>query len=231
MSSTIMAIAAHPGDAVFTMGATVAQHIAAGGGGVFLNLSLGEKGHPTMPPREYGALQRAAMEKAARLLGAGAAFLAYPDAEIPFNDEACFAACDLIREHKPDLVVTHWSGSWHKDHQNCHLIVRDAIFYAGLAAIRRKLPAHQVRKLFFADNWEDATNFQPDTYLDIGQVYEKWLEACAVFPMWRGENKFFRYNDYYPNLALVRGCLGGAKYAVALMSDPNQRFVRVRSLA
>lgn len=44
MSSTILAIAAHPGDAVFTMGATVAQHIHNGGNGVFLSLSLGERG-------------------------------------------------------------------------------------------------------------------------------------------------------------------------------------------
>ena len=33
MSSMILAIAAHPGDALFTMGATVAQHVASGGHG------------------------------------------------------------------------------------------------------------------------------------------------------------------------------------------------------
>ena len=38
MPSTIMAIAGHPGDALFTMGATVAQHIHNGGSGVFVSL-------------------------------------------------------------------------------------------------------------------------------------------------------------------------------------------------
>ncbi len=229
MSSTIMAIAAHPGDAVFTMGAAVAQHIRNGGRGIFLSLSLGERGHPTKSTEAYGALQRTATEKAAKTLGAEAVLFSYPDAEIPLSDEASLAVCDSIRKDKPAIVITHWSGSWHKDHQNCHGIVRDAIFYAGLPALSRERPSHSVEKLFFAENWEDMTNFQPDTYLDISPVYDRWVEACAGFPMWRGETGF-RYHDYYRSLAVMRGSLAVFQYAVALMSSPGQREVRVRSL-
>jgi LmbE family N-acetylglucosaminyl deacetylase len=225
-----MAIAAHPGDGMFTMGATVAQQIHRGGSGVFLNLSLGEKGHPTIPPPRYGEMQRAAMEKSAGLLGASAAFLKYRDGEIPSGDEPSLAVCDAIREHKPDIIVTHWSGSWHKDHQNTFLVVRDAIFYAGLPSLERKLPAHNPRYLYFADNWEDATNYQPDVFLEIGPVYDKWVQACEVFPMWRGETGLIRYNDYYRSLAVMRGALAGFQYAVALMSDPSQRVRRIRML-
>lgn len=229
--SKIMAIAAHPGDGLFTMGALLAQQIERGGAGVFLNLSLGERGAPkTIPVAQYGQMQRTATEKASHLLGAEAVFLAYPDAEIPFNEESSMAVCDVIREQKPDVVVTHWSGSWHKDHQSCHLIVRDAIFYAGLDSLTRKLPAHAVSKVFYADNWEDAANFVPDTYVNIDTVYEKWFQACDFYPMWRGQTGFFRYNDYYSGLAVMRGCLAGFKYAVALMSDPNQRTERLQSL-
>ncbi len=234
MPSRVMAIAAHPGDGFFTMGAAVAQHIASGGHGVFLSLSLGERGHPTMPPKDYGALQRTASEQAAKILGAEAVFLTYPDAEIPFSDDSSLAVADLIRQSRPEIVITHWSGSWHKDHQNCHAIVRDAIFYAGLPALTRTgsagpLPAHSVSELFFAENWEDMTGFQADTYLDISPVYDRWVEACGKFPMWRGETGF-RYNDYYRSLAVARGCLGGFQYAVALMSSPEQRQRRVRAL-
>ena len=175
-------------------------------------------------------MQRTATEKAMRLLGGQSIILPYPDAEIPFNDESAKAVCDVIREQKPEIVVTHWNGSWHKDHQNCHLIVHDAIFYAGLAPLERKHPSHTVSKLYYADNWEDANNFQPDTYLDIGPVYEKWMQACDFYPMWRGQTGFFRYNDYYGSLAVMRGCLSGFKYAVALMSDSEQRMRKVPSL-
>jgi LmbE family N-acetylglucosaminyl deacetylase len=231
MPSKIMAIAAHPGDGVFTMGATIAQHIARGGTGVLLSLSLGEKGAPkNIPVKQYGDMQRTATDKAMRLLGGESIILSYPDAEIPFNDESARAVCDVIREQKPDIVVTHWNGSWHKDHQNCHLIVHDAIFYAALGTLERKFPPHSAGKLYYAENWEDMTNFQPDVYLDIDNVYEKWMQACDFYPMWRGQTGFFRYNDYYSSLAVRRGCLSGFKRAVALMSDAEQRVRRVQTL-
>ncbi len=229
MPSTILAVAAHPGDALFTMGAVAAQHVANGGRGIFLSLSLGERGHPTLAPQAYGAMQREATEKAAKILGAEAEFLSYPDAEIPFSDESSLAVCDQIREFKPAIIVTQWSGGWHRDHQNCHAIVRDAVFYAGLASLKRELASHTVGKLYFAENWEDMANFQPDTYLDISAVYARWVEACSEFPMWRGETGF-RYDDYYRSLAVARGCLGGFQYAVALTSSPESREQRVRSL-
>jgi hypothetical protein len=99
-----------------------------------------------------------------------------------------------------------------------------------LGTIARALPPHNPGKTFYADNWEDATNFQPDTYLDITPVCEKWLEACDLYPMWRGQAGFFRYNGCYRSLAVMRGCLSGFKYAVALMTDPNQLLYKVRSL-
>jgi LmbE family N-acetylglucosaminyl deacetylase len=224
-----MAIAAHPGDAFFAMGGAVALQVHLGGQGVFLSLSLGERGSARIAPAQYGPLQRQAAERAAHALGARAEFLAYPDGEIPVSEEAKFAVCDLIREYQPSILVTHWRGSWHKDHEACHTIVNDAVFYAGLPALARKQPAHEVRKLFFADNWEDARDFAADTFLDVTPVFDRWLEACAAFPMWRGENGF-RYNDYYGGLAVARGCLSGCKYAVALMSPAEQLTRRVQAL-
>jgi N-acetylglucosamine malate deacetylase 1 len=226
-----MAIAGHPGDGVFTMGATVAQHIHNGGSGVFVSLSLGEKGAPkNIPVKQYGDMQREAMGKAAKMLGAENVLLTYPDAEIPMDEQITLAVCDQIRKHKPSIIVTHWSGSWHKDHQHCHLVVLDAIFYADLGTLPRELPPHTVGKLYYADNWEDAAGFQPDVYLDISAVFDKWMQACDAFPMWRGQTGFFRYNDYYRSLAVMRGCLAKYQYAVALMTDPNMRVANLKSL-
>jgi N-acetylglucosamine malate deacetylase 1 len=229
MPSTIMAIAAHPGDGMFTMGAAVAQQIHEGGKGVFLSLSLGERGSNTIPMAQYGEMQRTAMNNAAKLLGAEAEYLTYPDGEVPSGDTIDFKVCDLIRQYRPNIVISHWSGSWHKDHQNSYMVTRDAVFYAGLKSLTRQLPAHGIRKLFFADNWEDAAHYQPDLFLNITPVYENWVKACALFPMWRGENGF-RYNDYYQSLAVMRGTLANCRYAVALMTDPDQKTRTINNL-
>jgi N-acetylglucosamine malate deacetylase 1 len=227
----VMAIAAHPGDGMFTMGAVLAKQIERGGAGVLLSLSLGEKGAPkNIPVQQYGAMQRTATENATRLIAAEAVFLEYPDAEIPFNEEISLRVCDVIRERRPEAVVTHWSGSWHKDHQNSHLIVRDAVFYAGLETLIRERPAHAVAKTYYAENWEDAANFVADTFIDVDAVYEKWMQACDFYPMWRGQTGFFRYNDYYSSLSIMRGCLSGGRHAVALMADLNERTKRLQCL-
>lgn len=228
-AAPIMAVAAHPGDAFFAMGLPVALQAHLGALGVFFSLTLGEKGSATIPPERYGAMQREASERAAEMLGCKTAFLTYPDGELPDDEQAKFAVCDMIRHYKPDVIVTHWRGSWHKDHRACFRIVRDAIFYAALPAIVRKEPAHSVRRLYFDDNWEDAAGFEPETYLDVSPVFAAWQKACAVFPMWRGENGF-RYNDYYHSLAIMRGCVAGFSSAVALMSPSDELTERLRSL-
>jgi N-acetylglucosamine malate deacetylase 1 len=234
----LMAIAAHPGDALFTMGLAVARQVSTGGHGIFLNLTHGERGNPAIAPAEYGAMQVSATDKAAGMLGAGTAYLSYPDGELPDNEEARFAVCDAIRQHKPEIIITHWKGSYHKDHRACYNIVNDAIFYAGLPNLKRKLPAHSLNKLLFAENWEDAEGFRQDIYLDVSDVFSRWVEACAVFPMWRGETGF-HYDDYYKSLAVMRGSLGKIgekdpqrfKYAVALMAPPNYGARRTGSLS
>ena len=234
----LMAIAAHPGDALFTMGAAVARQVSTGGQGIFLSLSHGERGNPAIAQAEYGAMQVAATDKAAKILGAETAYLSYPDGELPDNEEARFAVCDAIRRHKPEIIITHWKGSFHKDHRASYNIVNDAIFYAGLPGIKRELRAHSVSKLLFAENWEDAEGFRQDIYLDVSDVFDRWVKACAVFPMWRGETGF-HYDDYYKSLAVARGSLARIgqkdspmfKYAVALMLPPDYGARRSGSLS
>lgn len=228
-AASVMAIAAHAGDTFFAMGAPVALAAQSGGKGFLLSLTLGEKGSPTIPPEQYGEMQRKASQGAAALMGAEALFLPYPDGEVPVNDEIKLAVCDMIRQYRPEIVVTHWKGSWHKDHRACYDIVQDAIFYAGLSGIVRARPAHNVKTLYFADNWEDASGFVADTYLDITPVFERWMQACSLFPMWRGETGF-RYNDYYSSRAVACGCLSHCGKAVCFMTPADERVRNLRSV-
>jgi hypothetical protein len=82
-------------------------------------------------------------------------------------------------------ITSAVNAPWHKDHRAFYDIVEDAIFYATLPTIVRKLPAHSIGKPFFGDNWEDATGFVPDTYPDITPAFGRWMDAGAVFPMKR----------------------------------------------
>ena len=45
----------------------------------------------------------------------------------------------MIRACRPELILTHWKGSMHKDHANTYAVMPDAIFYAALRTIQREL--------------------------------------------------------------------------------------------
>lgn len=212
----ILAIGGHAGDMDLTAGAVIAKYTQAGHKATFLHLTPGEKGHPRLSPDEYAKQKIEEANKFADIVGADVRFLAYKDAELPVNDEVKYEVADVIREVKPDIIITHWKGSIHKDHENTHWIVQDAHFYAGLPTIERALPAHYARQLFYADNWEDPYDFNPEIFVDIPEdAYETWVKAMNAYAYARGETYGFPFIEYYKALTIVRGAPAGFKRAQA----------------
>lgn len=212
----ILAIGGHAGDMDLTAGAVIAKYTQAGHRATFLHLTPGEKGHPTLSPDEYAKQKVEEARQFAEIVGADVRFLAYKDAELPVNDEVKYEVCDVIREVKPDIIITHWKGSIHKDHENTHWIVQDAHFYAGLKTIERALPPHWVGQVYYADNWEDPYDFSPDVFVDIPEdAYETWVKAMNVYAYARGETSGFPFIEYYKALTIVRGAPAGFHRAQA----------------
>ncbi|MEM2793002.1 MAG: PIG-L deacetylase family protein [Candidatus Bathyarchaeia archaeon] len=224
----LMVIGAHAGDAEVTCGGIIAKY-SKRGDAIIVHMTLGEKGHFKLSPEDYGVQKRREAEKAAEILGAEAVFLPYRDGELPVNSEVKFRLCDLIREYKPEILVTHWRGSFHRDHRNTFLNVRDAVFYAALPAVKRKKPSFHVRALYYAENWEDPYGFKPQVYVDISEEFEEWREATSVYAFARGETGF-PYIEYYTCLFRLRGIESGFKYAQTFMAPEAQRKMRMKEL-
>lgn len=214
----IMVIGAHAGDAENMAGAVVLKHTRAGHAATILHLTLGEAGHRSMAPAEYAEQRKIEVQESARLMGAKAIWLDYPDGFLPTNQEVVMQVCDLIRQERPSALLTHWKGSIHKDHIAAYEIVQQALFYAALPSFKRQNPAHWVRGLYFPENWEDMDGFRADVYLDVTEVWEQYLETLRSHELMRGGISTFRYFDYYNALGTTRGCLGGFEKAVALMA-------------
>ncbi len=224
----LMVIGAHAGDAEVTCGGIIAKY-SKRDRAIIVHMTLGEKGHFKLSAEEYGLQKRSEAEKAAKILGAEVVFLPYKDAELPTDSEVKFRLCDLIREHKPDVLVTHWKGSIHRDHRSTYLNVRDAVFYAALPAVKREKSPFRVKALYYAENWEDPYGFKPQVYVDISEEFEVWREAASVYAFARGETGF-PYIEYYTCLFRLRGIESGFKYAQAFMVPEAQRKVRMKEL-
>src|SRR5438309_7196123 len=174
MGVALLSIGAHMGDEV-AWGMALAAHQRQGLNIGMLHLTPGEKGHKTMPPEEYAAQKGAESQACAEVLGARWSALDYRDGELPVNDEVKFAVCDVIREARPKIILTHWRGSMHKDHTAAADNLPDALFYAAIAGFERPLPAHRGVRLYFGENWEDLRGYEPEVFL---QVLPEALAAC-----------------------------------------------------
>lgn len=217
----LLAIGAHAADMEFTAGAAILQYTNAGHTATFLHCTPGEKGHPRMEPEPYAEQKIREADLVDRGLGARARFLAYKDAELLAAESVALEIADVIRDERPDVVITHPLHSIHDDHANTHANTMRALFLAALPGIRREKPAHQVNKVYFAENWEDMEGYVPDTYVDVTEVFEQWLAITSEYELFRGGISSFRYKDYYQALATMRGCLGRAERAVTFMRPPG----------
>ncbi len=217
MPEHMMVIGAHISDAENMAGAVMLKHKRAGWDVTIVHMTAGDKGHPTLTPEAYNKMRVADAEASAAFLGANMVILPYQDAELEVTDEAAWAVADLIRTHRPTVIVTHWRGSFHSDHNNTHDIVGKALFKAGLQAFRREHPAHSPRALFYAENWEDMEGYSADVYLDVTDVFDDYLKLLKTHALMREGYASFRYYDYYEALGTVRGALAGYNKAVTLM--------------
>jgi LmbE family N-acetylglucosaminyl deacetylase len=213
----IMVIGAHAADAEIMGGASVLKHVDAGWRAVMVHMTPGEKGHPKLSPAEYKTIKDVEAENAAKVLGAKSIMMPWPDGELPVNEDVQMAVADVIREHKPTIILTHWKGSFHRDHNNTHTNVLASLFFAGLRTFEREFPPHRPEKIYFAENWEDMENFKPEVYLDTTDVFDRYIEAIHAYSLFRGEVVSFRYEQWYRGASQMRGAEAGFDQAVALM--------------
>ena len=215
-----MAIGAHTGDAQLTCGKTLARHSLLGDRITTLDVTAGERGAPAgMETDAFRLVNLKGAAEFASMLNGQSIVLNHRDGEVPENEDIKFELCDLIRRHKPDVVMTHWSNSMHKDHMTVHRLVNDAIFYAALPTIERELPAHYARGPYYAENWEDSHGFVPYIYVDVTEGYNLWHEA--VQKLWLTNNSpWFKYLEYYDALSRSRGALVHRKRAECFAVGP-----------
>lgn len=223
----ILAIGAHIGDAEITAGLLVAKYTRAGHRATMLHLTAGERGNPRMDAAEYRQQRVREAQAAARDLGAEECLvLDHPDGELHADEATIWEMCDLVRRLRPDIVLTHWRGSFHRDHRAAHKITMDGGFQAALPAIQRQDPAHLIRGLYYLENWEDLEDYHPDLWIDVTDVLDVWQAACREHQLLRGEISF-DYLHYYTGLAAKRGAEVGVKYAVTVSLPPISRKRRV----
>lgn len=191
---TILIALSHPDDELGCAG-TAALHASRGDRVVLLWLTRGGMtevyGH--MPVEEVEAWRTEHGVAAARILGAEARFLDFPDTMVEATRAAAYEVAGVVAEVRPDAVVT-WGEAWvrgarHPDHQATGKIVRDAVTLARLGRVVSPLAAH--REFVPVFTLRDVHSTLPEVAVDVTPVVPRVLELGAFYREalgWPGED-------------------------------------------
>jgi LmbE family N-acetylglucosaminyl deacetylase len=178
----ILFVLAHPDDAEFLCGGTVARLTEEGRAVHYLLATRGEKGSedPDMTPDRLAGIREQEQRNAASVLGVSSVtFLDHLDGEvevtIPLRRELVY----YIRKIKPDVTFTFdpWKkNEIHPDHRAIGMCTLDALACARGSMYypehrKEGLAAHRANQIYFFGT--DRPNF----WVDITSVIDKKLEA------------------------------------------------------
>jgi LmbE family N-acetylglucosaminyl deacetylase len=134
-----LAVVAHPDDMEYGAAAAVARWTQQGKWIGYILVTDGEAGIASMAPEQVGPIRREEQMASCREVGVThVEFLGMPDGLIVEDLELRAALTGVIREHRPDVVLSinhrdSWGGpSWnHSDHRAVGRAVLDAVRDAG----------------------------------------------------------------------------------------------------
>jgi LmbE family N-acetylglucosaminyl deacetylase len=223
--NTVIAVGGHIGDMELTAGPTLAKVALEGGRAIIVDCTYGERGHPTLTPGVYREQKLHEARHFADAIGAELITLDYSDGFLPDSEEVAEQIAAIIRDTKPDLLITHWIHSMHRDHEHAAKAALRGAFLASIPLEEIEAPRHSVPRILHAENWEDMEGFEADTFFEIpDEAYERWRAGIEEHAFARGETYGFRFIDYYSALMQVKGCLVGAQRAAAFKTAGTEKF-------
>ena len=168
----ILAVGAHPDDLELLCGGTLAKFAREGHEVFMAHLCNGNMGGKNIKPEELEKIRRKEAEKSAEIIGAKALGGYFGDLTIYPDKEGRDKVVDLIREVKPDLIITHSPQDYMPDHIITGELTFDAAFTATLPNYKTRYPAHEcIMPIYYMDTLV-GLNFHPTDYVDITETFE-----------------------------------------------------------
>ena len=112
----VLAVGAHPDDLEILCGGTLARYARQGHTVVMAHLLNGDKGHYKMAPAKLARIRKREAAEAGLVIGAEVVGLDLPDAQLFPDLKTRKLVVDLVRESRPDVIITHAPGDYISDH-------------------------------------------------------------------------------------------------------------------
>lgn len=219
-----MVIMAHPDDAEFICGGTIARLAAEGRAIHYVLVTSGNRGShdSTMTMERLAKIREEEQRNAASALGVQeVTFLGHNDGEVEVGMALRRELVHVMRQWEPDVLFTF--DPWrryeiHPDHRAVGECALDALASARMPMyfpeqLNETIDEHRLRQVYL------FSTDQPNHWVDVSDVFEKKLEAlhCHVSQMFnvdvdeyvrqRGRNEGvehrYKYGETFHHLALT----------------------------
>jgi len=169
----VLAVGAHPDDLEILCGGTLARFAREGHDVVMCHATTGDKGSFVHSSEEVSRIRVTEARRAAEICGAEHATLSFADGEVNAADAGQQrAVVELVRDVRPDVILTHSPGDYHSDHNEISKLVFDCSFHATLPLYVTGKPHHdKVVPIFFIETVA-GIGFSPTEYVDISGVID-----------------------------------------------------------
>ncbi|WP_255171472.1 PIG-L deacetylase family protein [Natrononativus amylolyticus] len=194
---TVLVIGAHIDDCDIKVGGTASLWADRGHDVTFVSLTNGEAGHHEIGGLELTRTRRAEGRAAADVLGVDFVSLDIIEGKLRPTIENRNKVIRLIREHEPDLVLTHRPNDYHPDHRYGSDLVQDAAYMVTVPSICPDTPHLQYNPIicYLEDDFRKPYPFEADVVVDIDDAIERKLDAIH-----RHESQMYEWLPYNQNV-------------------------------
>ena len=213
----ILAVGAHPDDLEILCGGTLARYVKDGHEVVMCHGTLGDRGSYVHTSEEIARIRGEEARRATEICGAEYATLGLRDGEINAADtDHRRLVVDLVRDTRPDLIITHYPQDYMSDHNEISKLVFDCSFHATLPLFETdKLHHPLVTPIYYMDTIM-GVGFQPTEYVDVTEtidVKSAMLEAHQSQLTWLRDHDGVDIVEQMRTTTRFRGQQCGAAYA------------------
>lgn len=169
----VLAFGAHPDDVELFAGGAMARFFQLGYSTAIADLTRGERA-------SRGTVEERAREAEAAAEILGLKFrenLGFPDGFVdPASAEQLLKTVELLRRRRPELVLIPWIEERHPDHEAAGLLLKKAVFYAGVKKIETPgAPERFVPRQIL--HYQMRHRMQPSFVVDTSAAWELKLRA------------------------------------------------------
>lgn len=191
-NKTVLAVGTHPDDIEIMCAGTLALLKEHSWEIAIATMTAGDCGSAELDRKEISKIRRNEAATSAKLLGANYTCMDNDDIFLFYDRPTLLKAINLIREVKPDIVITQSPVDYMVDHEITSKVIKTACFSAGIKNIKTEAePFMKIPYLYYMDSLEGTDAFgnsiRPTTIVNISskiETKEKMLKCHKSQRSW-----------------------------------------------